>query len=79
MKVWQALKKVAAGTTVSYSYLVNQIGAPYAVGAVARAVAANPFAVATPCHRVIRPDGQLSGYRSGVDRKRILLGREAKI
>lgn len=77
LRVWQALRDVPAGTTTSYSELARRIGAPTAARAVAAAVAANPLAVAIPCHRVLRLDGSLSGYRWGVDRKRALLAREA--
>ena len=77
-RVWQALRKIPAGTTVSYTELAQRIGAPSAVRAVAQACAANALAVAIPCHRVVRNDGGLSGYRWGVERKRALLEREAK-
>jgi AraC family transcriptional regulator of adaptative response/methylated-DNA-[protein]-cysteine methyltransferase len=76
-RVWRALQAVPAGRTVSYADIAQAIGAPRAVRAVGQAVAANPLAVAIPCHRVIRTDGALSGYRWGVDRKRALLAREA--
>lgn len=76
-RVWQALRKIPVGRTVSYSDIARRVGAPKAVRAVAQAVAANPVAVAIPCHRVIRSDGALSGYRWGVERKRALLDREA--
>jgi AraC family transcriptional regulator of adaptative response/methylated-DNA-[protein]-cysteine methyltransferase len=76
-RVWQALRAVPAGSTVSYSDLAGRIGAPKAVRAVAQACAANSIAVAIPCHRVVRNDGGLSGYRWGVERKRALLDREA--
>jgi len=75
--VWQALRQVPAGRTVSYAELAERIGAPRAVRAVAQACGANPLAVAIPCHRVVRNDGELSGYRWGVERKRALLDREA--
>jgi AraC family transcriptional regulator of adaptative response/methylated-DNA-[protein]-cysteine methyltransferase len=75
-RVWQALRKVPAGSTVTYSELANRIGRPKAVRAVAQACASNPLAVAIPCHRVVRTDGSLSGYRWGVERKRALLERE---
>lgn len=77
-RVWQALREVPAGSTVSYADIANRIGAPKAVRAVAQACAANALAVAIPCHRVVRNDGALSGYRWGVDRKRALLDREAR-
>lgn len=76
-RVWQALRRVPPGQTVSYSELAERIGAPRAVRAVAGACAANPLAVAIPCHRVVRHDGAISGYRWGVERKRNLLCREA--
>jgi AraC family transcriptional regulator of adaptative response/methylated-DNA-[protein]-cysteine methyltransferase len=77
-RVWEALRKIPAGQTVSYAQLAQRIGMPSASRAVARACAANTLAVAIPCHRVVRSDGALSGYRWGVERKRALLLREAK-
>ena len=77
-RVWQALQEIPPGTTVSYAELARRIGHPGAVRAVARACAANTLAVAIPCHRVVRTDGSLSGYRWGVERKRALLDKEAK-
>ena len=77
-KVWQALRKIPAGKTATYSEIAERIGIPKAVRAVAGACAANPIAVAIPCHRVLRTDGSLSGYRWGVERKRALLKREAQ-
>lgn len=77
-RVWRALRGLPAGTTASYRELAKRIGAPSAVRAVAQACAANPIAVAIPCHRVVRTDGALSGYRWGVERKRALLAREAR-
>lgn len=77
-RVWQALRSIPAGTTVSYTDVARLIGAPNAVRAVAGACAANALAVAIPCHRVVRNDGDLSGYRWGVARKRTLLEREAQ-
>jgi AraC family transcriptional regulator of adaptative response/methylated-DNA-[protein]-cysteine methyltransferase len=76
-RVWQALREIPAGTTASYSDVAQRLGAPKAVRAVAGACAANDIAVAIPCHRVVRNDGALSGYRWGVERKRALLDREA--
>ena len=76
-RVWQALREIPAGETTTYSRLAQRIGAPKSVRAVAGACAANPLAVAIPCHRVVRSDGALSGYRWGVERKRALLEREA--
>ena len=75
-RVWQALRKIPVGRTVSYSDIARRIGAPKSVRAVAQAIAANKLAVAIPCHRVVRSDGSLSGYRWGVARKRALLDRE---
>ncbi|MGO9675570.1 MAG: bifunctional DNA-binding transcriptional regulator/O6-methylguanine-DNA methyltransferase Ada [Methylocella sp.] len=75
-RVWRALQAIPAGATASYADIARSIGAPKAVRAVAGACAANPIALAIPCHRVIRSDGALSGYRGGVARKRILLERE---
>lgn len=76
-RVWEALRKIPAGKTVSYAELAEAIGAPRAVRAVAGACAANTLAVAIPCHRVVRSDGGLSGYRWGVARKQALLSRES--
>ena len=76
-RVWQALREIPAGTTASYADIAERLGAPKAVRAVAGACAANDIAVAIPCHRVVRNDGTLSGYRWGVERKRALLDREA--
>jgi AraC family transcriptional regulator of adaptative response/methylated-DNA-[protein]-cysteine methyltransferase len=76
-RVWRALRDIPAGATASYTEIAARIGAPNAVRAVAGACAANPLAVAIPCHRVVRRDGALSGYRYGVERKRDLLAREA--
>jgi AraC family transcriptional regulator, regulatory protein of adaptative response / methylated-DNA-[protein]-cysteine methyltransferase len=75
-RVWQALREIPAGSTASYAEIAKRIGAPKSVRAVAGACAANPIAVAIPCHRVVRSDGALSGYRWGVARKRALLDRE---
>ena len=77
LRVWQALREVPSGTTTSYSRIAERIGAPKAVRAVAQACAANNLAVAIPCHRIVRTDGGLSGYRWGIERKRALLDREA--
>jgi AraC family transcriptional regulator, regulatory protein of adaptative response / methylated-DNA-[protein]-cysteine methyltransferase len=76
-RVWQALRKIPAGATASYTEIARRIGAPKAVRAVAHACASNAIAVAIPCHRVVRTDGGLAGYRWGVKRKRALLAREA--
>jgi AraC family transcriptional regulator of adaptative response/methylated-DNA-[protein]-cysteine methyltransferase len=76
--VWQALRASPAGTTTTYAALARALGAPKSSRAVAGACAANALAVAIPCHRVVRTDGDVSGYRWGVERKRALLAREAK-
>jgi AraC family transcriptional regulator of adaptative response/methylated-DNA-[protein]-cysteine methyltransferase len=76
-RVWQALREIPAGSTSTYTKIAARIGAPRAVRAVARACATNAIAVAIPCHRVVRRDGALAGYRWGVERKRRLLEREA--
>ncbi len=77
-RVWQSLREIPVGSTASYSEIARRIGSPKAVRAVAEACAANVLAVAIPCHRVVRTDGTLSGYRWGVERKRALLLREAR-
>lgn len=75
-RVWQALQEIPAGTTASYAEIAERIGEPRSARAVARACAANLLAVAIPCHRVVKKDGGLSGYRWGVERKAALLDRE---
>jgi AraC family transcriptional regulator, regulatory protein of adaptative response / methylated-DNA-[protein]-cysteine methyltransferase len=75
-RVWQVLREIPSGKTASYTEIAARIGAPKSFRAVAQACAANNIAVAVPCHRVIGRDGALSGYRSGVERKRWLLERE---
>ena len=75
-RVWAALRDVAPGTTASYAQIAARIGQPKAFRAVAQACANNPVVVAIPCHRVVRSDGELGGYRCGVERKRSLLTRE---
>lgn len=77
-RVWQALRNIAPGETASYRQIAERIGTPSAVRAVAGACAANQLAIAIPCHRVVRSDGTLSGYRWGVERKAALLAREAQ-
>jgi len=77
-RVWDALRRIPPGSTASYAEIAEKISAPKAVRAVARACATNRIAVAIPCHRVVRSDGALSGYRGGVERKRALLDKEAK-
>ena len=76
-RVWQALREIPAGCTASYTDIAQRIGSPASVRAVAQACGANPLAVAIPCHRVVRLDGGLSGYRWGIERKQQLLDREA--
>ena len=75
-RVWQALCKIPAGSTASYGEVAARIGAPKEAYAVGEACAANKIAVAIPCHRVVRKDGRLAGYRWGFKRKRALLRRE---
>ena len=77
-RVWQALRDIPVGSTASYAEIAARIGSPKAVRAVAQACAANALAVAIPCHRVVRNDRSLSGYRWGVERKRALLDRETQ-
>jgi len=76
-RVWQALRQIPAGQTVGYAELAARLGMPQGARAIAGACAANPVAVAIPCHRVVRNDGSISGYRWGVERKQALLQREA--
>jgi AraC family transcriptional regulator, regulatory protein of adaptative response / methylated-DNA-[protein]-cysteine methyltransferase len=75
-RVWQALREIPPGSTATYAQIAHRIGAPKATRAVAQACGANSLAVAIPCHRVVRSDGSLSGYRWGTERKRDLLRRE---
>ena len=75
-RVWQALREIPCGQTVSYGELAARLGLPAGARAIAGACAANPVAVAIPCHRVVRNDGSISGYRWGVERKHALLARE---
>ena len=76
-RVWAALSAIPPGKTATYTEIARAIGQPTAVRAVAQACGANPLAIAIPCHRVVRSDGDLSGYRWGVERKRKLIDREA--
>jgi AraC family transcriptional regulator of adaptative response/methylated-DNA-[protein]-cysteine methyltransferase len=78
-RVWLALQEIPSGDIVSYTDIASRIGKPKAARAVAQACAANPMAVVIPCHRVVRGDGDLAGYRWGVERKRVLLERERKV
>jgi AraC family transcriptional regulator of adaptative response/methylated-DNA-[protein]-cysteine methyltransferase len=75
-RVWQELRRIPAGRTASYAEVARRIGKPGSARAVARACATNPLALAVPCHRVVRSDGDPGGYRCGVERKRALLERE---
>ncbi|KIO47929.1 bifunctional DNA-binding transcriptional regulator/O6-methylguanine-DNA methyltransferase Ada [Nitrosospira sp. NpAV] len=77
-RVWQVLREIPVGETASYTDIAKRIGSPKAMRAVAQACATNALAVAIPCHRVVRHDGALSGYRWGVERKRALLEKEAE-
>jgi AraC family transcriptional regulator, regulatory protein of adaptative response / methylated-DNA-[protein]-cysteine methyltransferase len=77
-RVWRALSRIPPGATASYTEIARRIGAPRSFRAVAQACGANPLALAIPCHRVVRNDGGLSGYRWGVARKRALLDQERK-
>ncbi len=76
-RVWEALREIPVGVTATYTDIAERIGSPRAVRAVARACATNNIALAIPCHRVVRTDGSLAGYRWGIDRKRELIAREA--
>lgn len=78
-RVWEVLRAIPTGTTMSYTAIARKLGTPKAVRAVAGACAANPIALAVPCHRVVRNDGDLAGYRWGIERKRVLLSKEAVI
>jgi len=78
-RVWDALRRIPAGETVSYQTLARAIGRPAAVRAVGAANGANPIGVVVPCHRVIGADGSLTGYAGGLDRKRWLLAHEAAV
>lgn len=79
LDVWKALGRVGPGETISYAELARRVGKPKAVRAVAGACAANPLAIVVPCHRVLRSDGGISGYRWGVERKRQLLELESQL
>jgi len=77
-RVWEALRSIPPGATRTYSEVAQSIGQPSAVRAVARACATNPAAIVVPCHRVVRTDGTLGGYRWGLERKRSLLDQERR-
>lgn len=75
-RVWQELQKIPRGSTRTYSQVAKALGSPKAVRAVARACATNPVSIVVPCHRVVREDGKLAGYRWGLNRKEQLLASE---
>jgi AraC family transcriptional regulator of adaptative response/methylated-DNA-[protein]-cysteine methyltransferase len=77
-RVWAALQQIPPGTTATYTEIAQKLKAAGSVRAVAQACASNPLAVAIPCHRVVRRDGGLAGYRWGIERKRTLLELEAQ-
>ena len=76
MAVWEALRKIPFGVTVSYTDIAERIGKPSSVRAVGTAIGANPVLITVPCHRVIAKSGKLTGYRGGLDMKEQLLGLE---
>jgi AraC family transcriptional regulator of adaptative response/methylated-DNA-[protein]-cysteine methyltransferase len=78
LRVWQALRQIKSGNTATYGEIAGLLGKPSAARAVARACGANPVAVAIPCHRVVRSDGSLGGYRWGKERKRLILENERR-
>jgi len=78
-RVWQLLREIPCGQTTTYTEIAQRLGEPKAVCAVAQVCAANEIAVAIPCHRVVRRDGSISGYRWGVERKRALLEKEGAV
>ncbi len=78
-RVYNTLRQIPIGETISYQELANLVGAPKAVRAVASACASNKLAIAIPCHRVVRKSGEISGYRWGIERKRVLLEREKSV
>ncbi|BCH01188.1 methylated-DNA--[protein]-cysteine S-methyltransferase [Mesorhizobium loti] len=78
-RVWEVLRAIPCGATITYTALARRLGQPYGARAVATACAANAIALGIPCHRVVRADGTLSGYRWGIERKRALLDKEAAI
>ena len=78
-RVWEELRRIPYGDTKTYSQVALALGKPAAIRAVARACATNPVSVVVPCHRVVRQDGNLAGYRWGIDRKRLLLEHESSV
>lgn len=79
LRVWQALREIPYGETISYAELARRVGQPGAVRAVGAANGRNPISIVVPCHRVIGADGSLTGYGGGVERKRALLELEARV
>ena len=77
-RVWEELRKIPYGSTLTYTEVARRIGRPKAIRAVARACATNPVSVVVPCHRVVRQDGNLAGYRWGIERKKTLLEHESE-
>ncbi|MDL2398206.1 methylated-DNA--[protein]-cysteine S-methyltransferase [Rhizobium mayense] len=77
-RVWDALRAIPCGAMITYAALARRIGEPNAARAVAGACAANAIALGIPCHRVVRSNGTLSGYRWGIERKRALIEKEAR-
>ena len=78
-RVWEELRKIPYGRTMTYTDVAKRIGKPKAIRAVARACATNPVSVVVPCHRVVRQDGSLAGYRWGLERKQALLEKETEM
>lgn len=78
-RVWEELRKIPYGKTMTYTDVAKRIGKPKAIRAVARACATNPVSVVVPCHRVVRQDGSLAGYRWGLERKQALLEKETEM
>jgi AraC family transcriptional regulator of adaptative response/methylated-DNA-[protein]-cysteine methyltransferase len=76
--VWEELRRIPYGTTRTYTQVARAIGQPTAVRAVARACATNPVSIVVPCHRVVREDGNLAGYRWGISRKETLIANESQ-
>ncbi len=79
LAVWEQLRAIPRGSTITYGELARRVGRPSAVRAVAQACGANPVGVVVPCHRVIGADGSLTGFASGLERKRVLLEREGAL
>jgi O-6-methylguanine DNA methyltransferase len=77
--VWEELRRIPYGSTRTYTEIAHALGKPTAIRAVARACATNPVSVVVPCHRVVRQDGSLAGYRWGIERKRSLIEHESAV